>query len=91
MIPVLTRLQARARHSLAGATFSRPSPLGWVSASSSELPQQFSSEEGVICSDIEFGGCPSTLREMRGLLQFPPAEQMIIPEKQFIPNATDRK
>ena len=67
-MPVLTRSQARTRSPLADATSSRPTPPppGWVSVSSSELPQQSSLERVIYCSDRAFGGRPSTLQEMRG-------------------------
>ena len=61
MILVLTRSQARFRQRLAHAVFFRASPSELAPASSLELPQQPSLEEGVNCSDREFGGCPSTL------------------------------
>ena len=60
-MPVLARLQIRARQPLAVVTSSRASRPEWVSASSSELPQRPSLKGGVSCSDKAFVGCLSTL------------------------------
>ena len=59
-MPVLARLQARARQLVVHTAFSKASTSGWAPASSSELPQQNSLEGGVSCSDRTFE-CPSSL------------------------------
>ena len=62
-MPVFPRSQASVGQSLAHAASSRatPSPPGFLSASSSEIPQQPFLEGGVNCGDRAFGGRPSTL------------------------------
>ena len=58
-MPVLTRSKARSRHSLTAVASSRANPPGKASASTSEHPQQPSSEGGVNLRDRTFGGRPS--------------------------------
>jgi len=60
-MPIITRSQAGSRQSLDPVASSRANPPGRVATSTSELPQQPSSEGGVRHNNRTFGGRPSSL------------------------------
>ena len=99
-MPSLTRSQARSRQPLDQAASPRASPPGRVSTSSSELPQQPSTEGDVSRNNRTRGGRPSSLAAGN---ERPPADRVrtcrsdclscpdLIRNKEFISSTTGRK